>query len=370
MKRKLDDYNVYGIDMSTSKKLAKYADNKVSSSKYLLNERTKSILSQHKANSLNGQSLSLHKKMKKHQQQMMMNMRNHHHHHHNHHQMSNAKSSPPQQHEKSVNKDRQMSYGAGGGGGGGVSMMSKATDFSRGTFSIDSLIHGHKSLDPMKKLENNKENGATKTTSSLSLSSSSSLSSNSSSSSSSHSANNHNVKRVKTPPALENLPVLPPVVSHVPPPTPSNKQSNASVNKSMMMPPFGLDSQMAAMAAFLNPAAFNPSLLPFLSNPSGLLAQQQQQQQQPSTTSSTSQDALRNHLYRFHPYMSQLANFSASLAPNNVNQSSSSSSSSSSSTSSPNPSTTNSTTSSSSSSANFLLSANTNANNLKLFEKV
>jgi hypothetical protein len=187
-------------------------------------------------------------------------------------------------------------------------------------FSIDNIIMNNQLLGggdlaslmlhkSMAKLDNNKENGTEENASVQ------------------HKSTSH--KRVRTPPALENLPIPPPVVSKIPPPTPSSNSNktnqNANVNVNPLTPGFGATGvglppnadllsnyhATALAAALFNPAAavaLNSALAPFLQ---ANLMQGVGGDNNTANANANSQAAsslLRNQLYnRYNPYMSQLA---------------------------------------------------------------
>ena len=136
-------------------------------------------------------------------------------------------------------------------------------------------------------------------------------------------------KRMKTPPGLENLPSIPPVVYSIPPASSKlSNNANASTSngllsnklmQSNLIPQFpnGLDNYAAAAAAaaLFNPAAvaLNSFLTAGNTNPlnNGLLPPLG------ADSASSSNSLLRNPFYnRYHPYMNQLA-----MAANNLSQS-------------------------------------------------
>jgi len=167
-------------------------------------------------------------------------------------------------------------------------------DNERSAFSINNLIYGQNQQQQQQKVDkhhNNKENGSLKRAEG-------------SSKTNSHSHNH--LKRVKTPPGLENLPIPPPVVSSIPPPQAKTSQASSFNSKNSTLPPVlptGLDSSMLnnyiTAAALLNPALNPAALMPFLANPA--LADP---------------NAARNSFYnKYHPYMSQLA-MAANLSSN------------------------------------------------------
>lgn len=169
---------------------------------------------------------------------------------------------------------------------------------TKSTFSIDNIIYGNNNnsglfLDQNKIAKfDNKENGDKKLV---------------------HKSKNL-IKRAKTPPGLENLPIPPPVMYTVPPAQPTTSattKQNAVKSNNLFSNDIGnhqaaLNNYHAAMAAA---SLFNP-LVSFL--PPGT-------QQQPLPASSE----LRNQFYRYHPYMNQLAlaatNLSTQTNQNNSN---------------------------------------------------
>lgn len=107
------------------------------------------------------------------------------------------------------------------------------------------------------------------------------------------------LKRSKTPPGLENLPIPPPVVCAVPPATTSSKL----VNNHCLMQFDGSSQAMSNYHAAVAAAAlFNPALAPFLAS-----------HQNPAANDT---NLLRNQFYnRYQPYMNQLA-LAANLSQN------------------------------------------------------
>ena len=192
---------------------------------------------------------------------------------------------------------------------------------SKSAFTIENLINGSGYIlnEPVSITNNN-----------------SSPTSASSNKENSEKSSNDNFKRNKTPPGLENLPILPPVAIC---PLTNNKHNNTTVaspssSRLKTSSPIPIQPQstlnyqaaIAAAAALFNPVA----LAPFLSvnnmktstpinlhspsqlvPPSSAIGQQQQQQ------ANDSLNLFRNQLFnRYNPFMNQLA-FAASLSTGN-----------------------------------------------------
>lgn len=118
-------------------------------------------------------------------------------------------------------------------------------------------------------------------------------------------------KRLKTPPGLENLPIPPAVVTHIPPPISSSKTHQSSHQKQPHIPIepaanplFNYQAAFAAAAALFNPNSgasaapapshFNPFLHPTPPPP-------------PPQTSSAKNDPFRSNLASYQRYMSSHA---------------------------------------------------------------
>ena len=199
----------------------------------------------------------------------------------------------------------------------------------KSTFSIDNIMYGNgliglpEQLNPKGAKPNNKENGVerdvnkvNKENSNLKYSLPNQF----------NNGQSHPSKRAKTPPCLENLPIPPPLY---PVPPPSNKPNNSSKQNQMISAPYNiidghLNNYHAAAAAAAAAALFNPGAAAMAMNPlaSFLPNAPQQNQNLPQPELNANNNLLRNHFYRYHPYMNQLAlaaNLSQSQSNNNSN---------------------------------------------------
>ncbi len=147
---------------------------------------------------------------------------------------------------------------------------------TKSKFSIDNIMYGNNPANQNKN-DNNKENGVGRMTNNKEKLSS--------------------LRRPKTPPGLENLPIPPPIAFSVPPPAskiPVNREANSLSNFGQLN-----NYQAAAMAALFNPFN-NPSIGPFMGNCTSSQGIQ--------STDSAAASLLRNQfMSRYSPYMSQLA---------------------------------------------------------------